>query len=117
MILFHHIIQVQTGSTATPAPQSSLLLQFRDHLRIRRVALYRDDSWPRMTGSFQCLMKESLGRGGITLNGKPEVDRGAGRIDGAIQASPAPTLANVRLVNLHEPLVGFNSRRHRRLSS
>jgi hypothetical protein len=99
MILFHNIIQVRTGSTATPAPQLSLLLQFRDHLWIRGVAIYCDDSGPLMIRSVQCLLKESLGRGGITLSGEPEVDRGAGGIHGAIQVSPVPTLANVRLVD------------------
>jgi hypothetical protein len=52
-----------------------------------------------MTRSPQSFLEELLGRSRISLSGKPEVDRGAGGIDGTIQVTPAPTLANVRFVD------------------
>ena len=48
-----------------------------------------------MTRSLQGFLEELLGRSRVSLSGKPEVDRGAGGIDGTIQVPPAPTLANV----------------------
>jgi hypothetical protein len=49
-----------------------------------------------MTRSLQGFLEELLGRSRVSLSGKPEVDRGAGGIDGTIQVPPALTLANVR---------------------
>ena len=51
-----------------------------------------------MTRSLQGFLEELLGRSRVSLSGKPEVDRGAGGIDGTIQVPPTPTLANVRFV-------------------
>src|SRR5262252_8994301 len=34
MILFHNVVQVRTGTTATPTSEFALLLQFRHDLRI-----------------------------------------------------------------------------------
>jgi len=52
-----------------------------------------------MTRSLQGFLEELLARSHVSLSGKPEVDRGAGGIDGTIQVPPTPTLANVRFVN------------------
>jgi hypothetical protein len=52
-----------------------------------------------MTRSLQSSLEELLGRSRVSLSGKPEVDRGAGGIDGTIQVPPVPTLANVRFVD------------------
>ena len=52
-----------------------------------------------MTWSLQGFLEELLGRRHVWLCGKPEVDRGAGGIDGTIQVPPVPTLANVRFVD------------------
>src|SRR5215469_7732541 len=52
-----------------------------------------------MTGSLQGLLKELLGRSRITFGGKPKVDGGTGGIDGTIQVSPVPALANIRFVD------------------
>ena len=52
-----------------------------------------------MTGSLQGFLEEPLGGSRVSLSGKPEVDRGAGRINGTIQIPPVPTLANVRFVD------------------
>ena len=51
-----------------------------------------------MTRSLQGFLEELLGCSRVSLSGKPEVDRGAGGIDGTIQVPPTPTLANVRFV-------------------
>ena len=47
-----------------------------------------------MTRSLQGFLEELLGCSRVSLSGKPEVDRGAGGIDGTIQVPPTPTLAN-----------------------
>ena len=52
-----------------------------------------------MTRSLQGFLEELLGRCRVSISGKPEVDRGAGGIDGTIQVSPTPGLANVRFVD------------------
>ena len=52
-----------------------------------------------MTRSLQGFLEELLCRSRVSLSGEPEVDRGAGGIDGTIQVPPAPTLANVRFVD------------------
>jgi len=52
-----------------------------------------------MTRSLQGFLEEVLGRSRVSLSGKPEVDRGAGGIDGTIQVPPAPTLANVGFID------------------
>ncbi len=96
MVLFHNIISIWAGSTTTSPPQLLLLLQFRDHFRVRRVAVYGDNPRPGMTRSPQGFLEELLRRCSVTLSGKPKVDRGARGIHGTIQV-PAP--ANVRLVN------------------
>jgi len=59
----------------------------------------RDDPRPRMTRRLQSFLEELLGRSRVSLSGKPKVDRGASGIDGTIQVSPVPTLANVRFVD------------------
>jgi hypothetical protein len=95
----HSSILTMRGSTAASTSQFPLLLQLRDHLRVRRVAIYCDDARPRMTRSLQGPLEELLGRSRISLSGKPEVDRGAGGIDSTIQVPPFPTLANVGFVD------------------
>src|SRR5229473_2823539 len=90
---------MRAGSTAAAASQFPLLLQLRDHLRVRRVAIYGDDPRPGMTRSLQGFQEELFGRRRVSLSGKPEVDRGAGGIDGTIQVPPVPSLANVRFVD------------------
>src|SRR6266481_256899 len=52
-----------------------------------------------MTRSLQGSLEELLGRSRVSLSGKPEVNRGAGGIDGTIQVPPVPTLANVGFVD------------------
>jgi hypothetical protein len=52
-----------------------------------------------MTGSPQGFLEELLGRSRVSLSGKPKVDRGARGIDGTIQVSPVPALANVGFVD------------------
>jgi hypothetical protein len=52
-----------------------------------------------MTRSLQGFLEEMLGRSRVSLSGKPEVDRGAGGIDGTIQVPPGPKLANVGFVD------------------
>jgi hypothetical protein len=52
-----------------------------------------------MTRSLQGFLEELLGRSRVSLSRKPEVDGGAGGIDGTIQVLPAPTLADVRYVD------------------
>ena len=51
-----------------------------------------------MTRSLQGPLEELLCRR-VSPSGKPEIDRGAGGIDGTIQVPPVPTLANVRFVD------------------
>src|SRR6266478_6314234 len=90
---------MRAGSTAASPSQLPLLLQLRDHLPVRWVAVYCDDPRAGMTRSLQGFLEELLGRSRVSLSGKPEVDRGAGGIDGTIQVPPASTLANVRFVD------------------
>jgi len=52
-----------------------------------------------MARGLQGSLEKLLGRSRVSLSGKPEVDRGAGGIDGTIQVTPASTLANVRFVD------------------
>jgi hypothetical protein len=52
-----------------------------------------------MTRSLQGFLEELLGRSRVTLSGKPKVDRGASGIDGTIQVSPVPALADIRFVD------------------
>jgi hypothetical protein len=52
-----------------------------------------------MTRSLQGFLEELLGRSRVSLSGKPEVDRGAGGIDGTIQIPPVPALTDVRFVD------------------
>ena len=52
-----------------------------------------------MTRSTQGFLEELLGSSRVSLSGKPKVDRGASGIDGTIQVSPVPALANVRFVD------------------
>src|ERR1700686_3467718 len=52
-----------------------------------------------MTGSLQGFLEEPLGRGRVTLSGKPKVDRGAGGIHGTIQVPPVPALADVGFID------------------
>src|ERR1700693_1803926 len=90
---------MRAGSTAASASQFPILLQLRDYLGVRRVAVYSDDPRSGITRSLQGFLEELLGRSRVSLSGKPEVDRGAGGIDGTIQVPPAPTLTNVRFVD------------------
>jgi hypothetical protein len=46
-----------------------------------------------MTRSLQGFLEKMLGRRRVSLRGKPEVDRGAGGIDGTVQVAPFPTLS------------------------
>ena len=49
------------GSTASP-PQFPLLLQFSNHLRVRRVAVHCDDPRPRVAGGLQGYLEEPMRR-------------------------------------------------------
>jgi hypothetical protein len=95
MVLLHNIVQIRAGSTAAPAPPFPFLLQLRDHLRVGWVAVHGDHPRAGMTGNLRGFLKESLGRSRVTLGGKPKVDCGTGGIDGTIQISPVPALANI----------------------
>ncbi len=61
VVLLNDIVQVRTGATPAPTLQLPLLLQFRDHLRVRWIAVDIDDSGKRTIRRSQGLTEESLG--------------------------------------------------------
>src|SRR5215471_21423976 len=85
MILFHDIVQVRTGTTATPTTKFALQLQFRHNLGIGRVAVDVDHPGPRVTRGMQGVLEETLGGSSIPPGSEPEIDRRAGRVDGPVQ--------------------------------
>ncbi len=84
VVLFHDVVQIRTGATATPPAQFPFRLQFRNHLRVRWVAVHIDDSGTRVAGSAQGSLEEALRCERITLSGKQKINGGAGGIDGAV---------------------------------
>jgi hypothetical protein len=70
MILFHDVVQVRTGTTATPTSEFALLLQFRHDLGIRGVAVDVDHPGARVTRSKQGVLEEALGGSSIPPGGK-----------------------------------------------
>ena len=98
MVLLHDVVQVGASPTAVPATQFPLLLQFGDYLRVGGVAIDVDDARARMTGCLQDPPKKALGRGRIPLRGRPEVDRGAGGIDRAVEVLLVTHHSNVSFV-------------------
>jgi len=98
MILLQVVVQVGTGSTAAPATQLPLLLQFRDHLRVAGVAVDVDHARAGMTGSLQGPLEKALGGSRIPLHRKPKVDGGTRGIDRTIQVFPVASHADVRFV-------------------
>jgi hypothetical protein len=99
MILFHDVVQVWTGTTATPTPEFALLLQFRHDLGVGRVSVNVDHPGTRVTGNKQGILKEALGGSRITPGGKPEIDGGTGRVDGPVKVGPLALHPNVCLVH------------------
>ena len=77
MILFHDVVQVRTGATATTTIQFALLLQFRNDFRVGGVAVDIDHPRARVTGSTQRVPEEALGGSGISASGRQEIRRGA----------------------------------------
>ena len=73
MVLFHDIVQVWTRAASAATSQFPLLLQFRDHLRVRRIAVYIDYPWTGMTRRLQRFLEEAFGRGRITPGTQIEV--------------------------------------------
>src|SRR5438270_3209702 len=90
MILFHNIVRVRTGATATTTAQFALLLQFRDNLGIGGIAVHVDDPGARVTDSSQGLPEKALGGSSIPSGCQQEIDRGTGGIHSAVQVGPLP---------------------------
>jgi len=99
MILFHDVVQIRTGTTATPTSEFALLLQFLHDLGIRGVAIDVDHSGTSVTRSPQGILEEALGGSRITPGGKQEIDRGTGRVDGPVQVGPLAFHPNVSLID------------------
>src|SRR5215469_2986109 len=72
MVLLHDVVQVGTGTAATPATELVLPLQFRDHLRIGRIAVYIDHARAGKTRSPQGSLEEDFGRSCIPQRRPPE---------------------------------------------
>src|SRR5215469_16164526 len=88
MVLLHDVVQVGTGTAATTATELVLPLQFHDHLRIGRIAVYMDHARAGMTRSPQGSLEQDLGCSCIPLRRQPEVNRGAAGIHGTIKIGP-----------------------------
>jgi hypothetical protein len=84
MILFNNVIQIRASTTTAPTTKFALLLQFRDHLGIGRVAVDVDHPRARVTRSKQGVLEETLGGSGIPTCGKQEIDRSTGRVYGPV---------------------------------
>jgi hypothetical protein len=80
MILLYDIVEIANGSTATAPAQFSRPFEFIDHLRISRVAVYVNDSWPRVVWQSQGSLKEAFGGICISLRKKQEINGVTGRI-------------------------------------
>jgi hypothetical protein len=117
VVLFHDVVQVRTGATATPPALFSLRLQFRDHLGVRRGAVHVDDPGTRVTRNTQGFLEEAFGGGRVTLSGQQKINSGPGGIERAVQVSPLPFHPNEVSSTLQDPLVGFSSRRQRLFNS
>jgi hypothetical protein len=98
MVLLHDVVQVGASPTAAPATQFPLLLQFGDYLRVGGVAIDVDDARAWMTGGLQGPLEKALGRSRIPLHRQPEVDCGAGGIDGAVEILPVACHSQVGFV-------------------
>jgi hypothetical protein len=84
VVLLHDIVQVAYGSATTASAQFAGSLQFSDDLRIRRVPVHIDHTWPRMPSSLQRFLKEALGRVCIAMTREQEINRVAVGIDSPI---------------------------------
>jgi hypothetical protein len=84
MVLFHDIVQVWTRAASAATPQFPLLLQFRDHLRVGRIAVSIDYPRTGMTPRLQGFLEEALRCGRIPVCRKREIDCGACGIDRSI---------------------------------
>src|SRR5262245_60708954 len=84
MVLFHDIVQVWTCAASPATPQFSLLLQFGDHLRVGRIAVYIDYPRTGMTRRLQGFLEEALRCGRIPVCRKREINCGACGIDRSI---------------------------------
>ena len=104
MVLLHDIVQVWAGAAATPPAQLPLLLQFRHHLRVRRIAVHVDDPGPGMTGSLQGSLEEALGGNRVTVREEQEINAGTAGIDRAELVSPLGLYPHVGLI--HPPGTG-----------
>src|SRR5262249_37435624 len=98
MILLQIVIQIRTGPTAAAATQMSLLLQLCNHLRIRGVAVHIDHARPATPRNLYSALEKALRGSRIAFRRKPEVDRCAGGIHGAIEVAPLARHQNVGFV-------------------
>src|SRR5262249_20094066 len=101
MVLFHDIVQVWTCAASAATPQFSLLLQFGDHLRVGRIAVYIDYPRTGMTRRRQGFLEEALRCGRIPVCRKREINCGACGIDRSIYVLPCPSHTNISFV--HSP--------------
>jgi len=99
MVLFHDIVQVWTRAASAATSQFPLLLQFRDHLRVRRIAVYIDYPRTGMTRRLQRFLEEALRCGRIPVVRKREIDRGTCGIDRSIELLPFPSHTNISFVH------------------
>ena len=74
MILLHHIVEIANGSTAATPAEFSCPFEFIDYLRISRIAVYVDNSWPRMVWRSQGSLKEAFGSTCIALRREQKVN-------------------------------------------
>src|SRR5262249_46831514 len=117
MILLQVVIQIRTSPTAAAATQIPLLLQLCNHLRVRGVTVNIYYARPATPSNLECELEKALRGSRIAFRRKPEVDRRACGIHGAIEVAPLARHPDVGFVHPQEPLAGFSSRRHLRLSS
>lgn len=80
MILLHHVVEIANGSTTAAPAEFSRALEFVDYLRIGRIAVYVNNSWPRMVWLLQGSLKEAFGSTCIALRREQEIDRVTRRI-------------------------------------
>jgi hypothetical protein len=76
-------------SVPTAAAKDSFLLYVGDGRIVNRPPIRVDDARLRMGRMAERLAKQAFGGAGVAQPRKQEVNRGSGRIDGAIQVAPA----------------------------